>query len=84
MSQITEDTMDLANKLMHAYRHHTIDLMANLASAMNNLKISVNDSEGQPHDIVLLEDVLGMLETVKESLSKYDVETDSEGLNSDG
>lgn len=76
--------MELTNKLMHAYRRHTVDLMTNLIGAVDKLKITINDSAGNPHDIVLVEDIVGMLDTVRESLSKYDVDTESESLDSDG
>jgi len=84
MSQISEETMKLANELMHAYRRHTVDLMTNLMGAVDKLKIAITDPEGNHHDIVLVEDVVGMLDTVRTSLSQYDVEEVSESLDSDG
>ena len=71
MPEMSNETMELANSLMTAYRKHTVDLMDNLIKAMDTLKVSINDLEGNPHDIILRDDVIGLIEAVKDTLSGH-------------
>jgi len=84
VSEQIDNTINVVlEKIVAAHREHTISLVDHMTGFLDNLKITIHDDKGNPHEIVLLEDVVRMLGTVKQGLNSTP-KVESESLDSDG
>jgi hypothetical protein len=81
--QIDQTITGVLEKVMAAHREHTISLVDHMLGFLDNLKITIHDDKGNPHEIVLLQDVVRMLGTVKEGVASLP-KAEYKSLDSDG
>lgn len=81
--QIDETINGVLEKIIAAHKEHTIALIDHMIEFLDNLKITIHDDKGNPHEIVLLQDVVRMLNTVIEGLDSIP-KAEYKSLDSDG